>query len=148
MSSIFRSNQSDNWTVGFSDYPVGEEEFYELASENTFLPDNIGNTIPALLISGNNHSVDLFMYAKKRINGLKPGREYVMTAEIEFATNASSECFGVGGAPGTSVYIKAGVSVEEPVSVASAEDFYEMNIDQRESKHGWEKRCCCRSLWK
>jgi hypothetical protein len=132
----FSFESSDNWTVGFSDYPVGEEEFYELASENTFLPDNLGNTIPALLISGNNHSVDLFMYAKKRINGLKPGREYVMTAEIEFSTNASSECFGVGGTPGTSVYIKAGVSVEEPVSVASAEDFYEMNIDKGNQSTG------------
>ncbi len=134
----FTFESSENWTVGFSDYPVGEEEFYELASENTVLPDNLGNTIPALLISGNNHSDDLFMYAKKRIDGLKPGSVYTMTAKIEFATNAASECSGVGGAPGTSVYIKAGTSVEEPVSVVSAEDFYEMNIDKGNQSTGGE----------
>ncbi len=132
----FAFESSENWAVGFSDYPVGEEEFYELASENTFLPDNLGNTIPALLISGNNHSDDLFMYTKKRIDGLIPGSVYMLTAEIEFATNASSECFGVGGASGTSVYVKAGVSVEEPVSVASAEEFYEMNIDKGNQSTG------------
>ena len=130
----FEFESSENWTVGFSDYPVGEEEFYELASENTFLPDNLGNTIPALLISGNNHSDDLFMYAKQRIDGLIPGSAYEMTAEI--ATNASSECFGVGGAPGTGVYIKAGASVEEPVSVASTQDHYEMNMDKGNQSMG------------
>ena len=105
---------SENWQVGFADYPPGEDVFYELGSELTTLPSYLGTNVPGLKITGNNHSDDLFMFAKKNITGLKPNTTYDVTFELEIATNASSECFGVGGAPGVGVYIKTGISVIEP----------------------------------
>lgn len=126
----FNFEESEDWTVGFADYPVGEEVFYELTSKNTDLPENIGTGISALMISGNNHSDDLFMYAKKKIGGLNPNTTYKATFEVEFATNTSVECVGVGGSPGSSVYIKAGASLTEPDRIIGQDGWYRMNIDK------------------
>ncbi|MCH7783639.1 hypothetical protein IID62_11300 [candidate division KSB1 bacterium] len=125
----FNFDVSENWNVGFSDYPMGFENFFELTYENTSLPINLGSEIPALMISGDNHSDDLFMFAKKKIGGLNPKTKYRVTFELEFATNASVECIGVGGSPGSSVYIKAGVTLIEPDKITGPQ-FYTMNIDK------------------
>jgi len=125
----FNFDESESWKVGFSDYPMGEEVFYELTSESTILPDGLGNGNSALMISGNNHSGDLFMYAKKKIDGLSPNTAYRATFELEFATNSSIECFGVGGSPGSSIYLKAGATLIEPDKIIGQEG-YRMNIDK------------------
>ncbi|MFC1563298.1 hypothetical protein ACFL6G_00115 [candidate division KSB1 bacterium] len=125
----------EGWAVGFSDYPVGQEEFYELSYEVTTLPSNIGSNIPALKISGNNHSDDLFMYAKKRIVGLRSNTTYELRFNLSFATNESNESVGVGGSPGSGVYVKAGAYFSEPVAVED-NGYYLMNFDKGDQSEG------------
>jgi hypothetical protein len=95
------------------------------------LPNPLNTNDGALRQSGTNRSDDLFMFAKKKINGLEPNRTYTISIEIEIATNAPSGSVGVGGPPGEGVAIKAGASTIEPVKVINNTDnHYRMNIDK------------------
>jgi hypothetical protein len=127
----FKSD-TEGWFGDFADYPdePDVEAFYELFFSHAALPSPLNTNEGALKQSGNNHSDDLFMFIKKEITGLEPARNYLLDLEIEFATNAASGSIGVGGAPGESVFIKAGGSTIEPQKVLDAEDqFFRMNID-------------------
>jgi hypothetical protein len=71
------------------------------------------------------------MFIKKKIDGLLPNKNYNISLEIEFATNAPSGAIGVGGAPGEGVAIKAGTSTFEPLKVIdNSDNWYRMNIDK------------------
>ncbi len=90
---------TENWNSFFSDYPVGEEEFYELAFDHTNLPSPLDENVKALRISGNNHSDDLFSAVYRKFEGLKANTDYKITFDIELASNAPKNAFGVGGSP-------------------------------------------------
>jgi hypothetical protein len=81
------------------------------------------------MLSGNNHSDDLFMFVKKKITELKPGTEYTISFNVEFATNISAGLLGTGGSPGESVFLKAGAYHEEPDKRA-LNGYYAMNLDK------------------
>ena len=121
---------NDSWDGDFADYPIGEEEFYELIFEYSTLPEPLDQTKGALKISGNNHSDDLFMFVKRKITGLTPNTSYNIIFNIEFASNVADGQFGVGGSPGESVYIKAGASPQEPLKVLDSDEWYRINIDK------------------
>jgi hypothetical protein len=124
-------NSDEQWLSGFADYPVGEDEFYELASGLRSLPEPLSLDASAFFLSGNNHSDDLFMFMKKKITGLEPSREYRITFNLDFASNAAEGSFGVGGSPANSVYIKAGASQIEPLpEIEPVENWFRMNIDK------------------
>lgn len=133
-----------NWVVDFADYPTqeGDSLLYDLKHGQEFLPEPLDQTKKALMISGINHSDDLFMFMKKKITGLKPGTTYEATFDIEFASNAPSESFGVGGAPGESVTLGIGLTKEEPVKVKDQEEgYYRMNIKKiQQSQDGEEMK--------
>lgn len=120
----------EGWEVDFADYPVGEETFYELHSEHSFLPDPLDETEGAIKITGNNHSDDLFMFARKKVSGFQSNTTYKLVFTIEFASNVPDGMFGVGGSPGESVIIKAGATSFEPEKVVDNDNFYRMNIDK------------------
>jgi hypothetical protein len=88
-----------------------------------------------LLLKGNNHSDDLFLYTTKGFgsqDGLKPNTEYDIQLSFALATNVPSGMMGIGGSPGESVYIKAGVVNGKPESneeVVGGEPYFRMNID-------------------
>ncbi len=63
---------------------------------------------PALFLGGDNRSDDLFMFYKAHVGGLLPGASYFVRFEVEVATNVPMGCVGIGGAPGESVWVKAG----------------------------------------
>ena len=132
------STGTDGWTGDFADYPVGEEEFYELVFEHDTLPNPLDQNQFALKLSGNNHSDDLFMFAKKKISGLEPTTVYYVTFTIEFATDVPDGTMGVGGSPGESVYVKAGASVTDPRKVIGEDNFYRMNIDKNNQSQNGE----------
>ena len=119
------------WTGDFADYPTGPNDsaFYELRFEYTNRPSTLDPTQKAILLSGNNHSDDLFMFIKKKVAGLKPNTEYILVFEVEFASNAEKNAVGVGGAAGESVYVKVGASGIEPRKIME-EGFYRLNIDK------------------
>ncbi len=123
-------SDKEGWLGDFADYPLGAEDFYELSYEYAMLPDPLDDTKGSLLISGNNHSDDLFMFIKKKISGLSPNANYSITFHIEFASNVADGMVGIGGSPGESVTIKAGATQIEPMKELDINDKYRMNIDK------------------
>ena len=132
-STVFSYNfatGTEGWIGDFADYPAGEEEFYELIFSHAPLPEPLDVSKSALMLSGNNHSDDLFMFVKKEITGLVPNREYSIIFRIEFASNVANNQFGIGGSPGESVYLKVGATSIEPTKQIDTEGFYALNIDK------------------
>ena len=124
------SKDAEGWVGDFADYPSGEEAFYELKAEYAALPAPLDGNNGALMLSGNNHSDDLFMFIKKKLTGLVPNKNYSVTFDIEIASNAANNSGGIGGSPGSSVFIKAGATNIEPKRELAGEGYYRMNIDK------------------
>lgn len=122
-------NDTQSWEEGFADYPVGEEDFYELNYKFSALPKPLNTSEFSLLQTGNNHSDDLFMFIRKQIDNLTPNTNYMLSFEIEFASNVADHQDGVGGSPGEGVTIKAGATSIKPEKVIVESD-YKMNIDK------------------
>lgn len=97
------SESMHGWDVLFSDYPAGEENFYELSFEHTGLPSPLDNSTRALKVNGNNHSDDLLSCIYRKIDGLEANTRYDATFSIELASNACRNCFGAGGSPDLSL---------------------------------------------
>ena len=129
---------AEGWIGDFADYPnePNVENFYELQFSHSKLPSPLNSSDGALRQSGKNHSDDLFMFIKRKIAGLVPNTNYNIDVEIEIATDAASGAFGVGGAPGEAVSIKAGASTKEPLKVLDNSNFYRLNIDKGNQSNG------------
>jgi hypothetical protein len=69
---------------------------------------------------------------------LPPDTNYRVSFSVEIATNAPSGCFGVGGAPGEGVTVKAGVSLVEPERQLDAMGWWRLNIDKGQQTNGGE----------
>ncbi len=124
-------SKKENFKVSFADYPTGQENFFELQFKNgTKLPHEINTSLHGLKISGNNHSDDLFMYAYKKVKGLKPLTTYHVNFSLEFASNAPEGSIGVGGSPGDSVYVKVGAVSHKPQRYVDNTDNYRINLDK------------------
>ncbi|CDZ77801.1 hypothetical protein BN59_02091 [Legionella massiliensis] len=123
--------KNEHFDVAFADYPKGQEEFYELEyKEAAQLPPEIMLKIRGLKIAGSNHSDDLFMYSYKQLKGLKPNTTYQVQFSLEFASNAASDSIGVGGGPGSSVYVKIGVVDAKPRRYLDSDNFYRIALDK------------------
>lgn len=124
-------NQSiAGWKVGFADYPIGEEAFYELSSSHSSLPATLNTSHKGLKVTGNNHSDDLFMFITKQVEGLEPNTRYDLRFKVTFGTNAQNNCMGIGGSPGNSVWIKVGATKNEPKAVNDGTGFLLLNWDK------------------
>lgn len=123
----------------FADYPRGQEQFYELDYVYEALPAPLAGR-RGVRLSGNNHSDDLAMLITREMGGLAPNSAYRLELEVELASNTPSGCFGTGGSPGESVWIKLGASTIEPFAPTVVEGGVEMkrfNIDfGRQSSSG------------
>jgi hypothetical protein len=124
------SEGPDGWEADFADLPsnTGDSSFYELKFEYTDLPANLG-AHKSLMLSGNNHSDDLFMFIKTKVTGLIPNTSYNLVFDVELASNAPKGSVGVGGSPGESVFLKAGASEIEPKKIVESYQ-YVLNIDK------------------
>jgi len=132
-------NGALGWQGGFADYPPDTDKngFYQLTSEIRTLPPEVNPSGTGFFIQGNNHSDDLFMFLKRRLNatdGIVAGQTYQVTFTILFASNAQSGCIGIGGSPGDSVALGAGASPAEPEALQSSGPFesgwLRMNVDK------------------
>jgi len=121
------------WKAGFADLPVDyDKDFYELGFKQANIPVK-DNKDKGILLKGNNHSDDLFMYITKKIDskyGLKPNTTYKLNIAFDIATNVPGGMMGVGGSPGASVYVKAGATNVEPKAEKNEDGYYRMNIDK------------------
>ncbi|MCX6224148.1 MAG: T9SS type A sorting domain-containing protein [Bacteroidia bacterium] len=123
------STDFQGWSGDFADYPVADSIFYELDFKRITLPEPLDTGKYALMINGSNHSDDLFMFIKRKITGLTPNKIYKLLIDIELASDAPTNAVGIGGAPGESVFLKAGATLKEPKKVKS-DGYYLMNIDK------------------
>jgi uncharacterized lipoprotein YbaY len=131
---------TQGWVGGFADLPVDHEEHgYSVGFSHSDIPVE-GKESKGLFLTGNNHSDDLFLYVMRRFgpeDGVTPGGTYQIDLSFQMATEVPPGMMGIGGSPGESVYIKAGVVDTEPKSVEQAGN-YEMNIDKGQQSNGGE----------
>jgi len=120
------------WEAGFADYYLGQELEMELEAGLRELPEEIGEGT-GFWLHGNNLSDDLFMYLKRRLgpeDGIEANQRYRVRFVLTFASNAPSNCMGIGGPPGEGVTLKAGAAPVEPVGVVQDDGSVRMNVDK------------------
>lgn len=125
IATVF-STSADGWQGASADYHA-ETEPKDVVWEPRALPAPLSGQ--AWYTGGTNRSDDLFIYNKKKFSGYAPARQYKLSFEIEIATNQSSGCVGVGGAPGESVYVVAGAAPTEPKTVLTGGE-YVVNLER------------------
>ena len=128
----FRTTDHD-WEPGFANFHPDQEESLDLVAGHEPLPGSLNDPGSGLFIAGTNHPDDLFMFWKGRYGELQEGRRYRVEFFVEFVTEAPSGCAGIGGAPGESVYLKAGATAQEPTPLVEGEGeeaYVVMNIDK------------------
>jgi len=123
------ADDAEGWAAGFADLPADyDQSIYELDSGYRELPAGLkGN---GLFLQGHNRSDDLFMFLGILVEGLRPQSRYRVRVAVDLATNVPAGLVGVGGSPGESVYVKAGVSAFEPMVVADEAGWLRINIDK------------------
>ncbi len=121
----------------FADLPVDyDQSIYELGHDHRPLPDGLEGS--GIYVQGHNRSDDLFTFLKRRVDGLRPNTVYAVSVSIDLATNVQAGLVGIGGAPGESVYVKAGASTVEPLTVEDGQGYLRMNIDKGNQSNGGE----------
>lgn len=119
------SHGLDDWTAGFTGYPVGEtiesDSIYQWEAEYTTVPGSLDGAL-AVKLSCNNLDGDIFMFLKKKIENLRPNTNYTLVFDISLATNATT---------GQGLILKAGGSEIEPKKVIE-NGYYSLNIDKGE----------------
>ena len=126
---------ADGWVVAFADLPEDyDQSIYELDGGHRALPDGLDGA--GVFVQGHNRSDDLFMYLKRRVDGLTPTASYNVSATVDLATDAALGLVGIGGAPGESVFVKAGASTAEPEAAPDSTGHLRMNIDKGNQSRG------------
>lgn len=121
------------WEAGFADLPEDPGATYELDSGLRPLPDELGVDGTGYLLQSHNRSDDVFMFLKKHLgaeDGIVANQAYEVRFTITFASDAPSGGVGIGGAPGESVYLKAGAGPVEPRAVPQSDGTVRMNVDK------------------
>ncbi len=115
-------NGAQGWTAGFSDYDTELADGFELQSGVRAIPSTDRD---GFYLAGKNQSDDLFMFIKSRFRGLQQSTRYVADISADIYSNAGSNCVGIGGSPGESVYVKFGFAETEPQQAG-----YDLNVDK------------------
>lgn len=105
----------DGWQAGYADYAPGQEATIGFTAGHERLPAPL-DAHSGVFLASDNRSDDVFMYMWRGVTGLAPNRRYKVEVAVAFATNAPPGCAGAGGAPGESVFVKAGASPREPAT--------------------------------
>lgn len=121
----------DGWVPGFSEYPVGAEQQFQLGAEHVQIPEKISPGDFCVELTGFNQSDDLFMFLKRKLTGLQPNTKYDVAFDLEMVSEYPENSIGIGGSPGSSVYVKVGAVPFEPFSFPDPSNAgYFMNIDK------------------
>ena len=121
---------ADGWSPGFSDYSAETDSTtFEMKAERTTLAAGMDTTKYGFMMQGHNHSDDMFMYLKKKVSGFIPNQTYNVVFNVSFGTQYPENSFGIGGSPGSSVYLKAGASPTEPARKLENK-MYTFNLDK------------------
>lgn len=131
------TNGAQDWTAHFADYGPEQEDILEKDSGVKDLPAELG-TGTGFMIQSHNRSDDVFMFLTRKLgpaDGIEPNESYVLDFELVFGSAAQVNCFGIGGAPAESVYLKAGAASVEP-QVSLVDDSYTLNVDKGNQSQG------------
>lgn len=124
----------------FADLPVEGQDIYELDFAHETLPAPL-QARRGIRLTGHNRSDDLAMLVVAPLGGLLPNTAYRVELELELASDVPRNCAGIGGSPGDSVYIKLGVSTEQPKAEAGDEGGVQtlrLNVDFGNQAEGGE----------
>jgi hypothetical protein len=100
------ANGDEGWSAGVADYSPSMSDTIDFRSGIEPLPDEVaqdGET--GFLLGGTNDSDDVAMFLTRQLgpeDGIEPNESYEISYRIVFASDAPSNCVGVGGAPGGS----------------------------------------------
>ncbi|KND04331.1 uncharacterized protein SPPG_00061 [Spizellomyces punctatus DAOM BR117] len=103
----------DGWTPIYADY-IGHMKSRFVNKPVTVAQASQANTKTGYYIEGNNNSDDLFMGIMRQVTGLVPNQLYKMDWNINMTSPFGDNCFGVGGSPGGSNYVKIGGATNKP----------------------------------
>jgi hypothetical protein len=133
----FTFEQTDGgWTGGLADYGKDiDTASIEFKFKRSALPKAIDTTRYGLMLQSHNRSDDMFMFLKRKVTGLLANQTYKVYYEIDLGTSYPENSVGIGGSPGSSVYLKAGASDKEPSKVLDG-NFYKFNLDKGEQSTG------------
>jgi hypothetical protein len=132
------SRGSNGWLAGFTDYSLQTGDL-RFVAELRPLPDEVDAARSGFYVQSMNRSDDVFMFLKKALgteDGLAPDQAYRVSLDIRFASNAPSGCVGIGGAPGESVYVKAGAAIDEPVASVDGGGYVRLAADKGQQASG------------
>jgi hypothetical protein len=136
----FQAGAALDWQADVTDFPPDQEGNLQFEAQMRSLPAELGVNGTGFYVQSFNTPDDLFTYIKRELgaaDGIVPGQAYNVTYEIRFASNAPTGCFGVGGSPGESVYLKAGAAASEPLPVLSADgQRFELSVDKGDQATG------------
>ena len=125
-----------NWSARFADYGQAQQDSINTAAEWMQLPEPLADR-RGYMLAGSNTSDDLAMFLTAPIGGLEPATRYDIELEMTFATSVPQDCVGIGGSPGSSVFVKLGASTMEPQVIQEGDDF-RLNIDKGGQSQGGE----------
>jgi hypothetical protein len=120
--SDFDDGGSDGWLPGFSDFSLQTASTNRVAEVRRLPSEVTGGGSYGYYLRGRNTSDDLFMFIKKPITGLEANQSYHVSFLVELASAAPSNCVGIGGAPGESVWLKVGATTQEPLALLEGDD--------------------------
>ncbi|MCF0039550.1 hypothetical protein [Dyadobacter fanqingshengii] len=121
---------ADGWVAQFSEYSTETDSTtFEMSASRTRLPFGLDTSKYAYRMQSHNRADDMFMYLKKKVTGFDPNKIYNVTFEVTLGTNYPENSVGIGGSPGSSVYLKAGASSVQPTRQIK-DKMYEFNLDK------------------
>lgn len=132
-------NGSDGWARQVSDF-TAETRPHDVISETGVAPPGFEASDGFFHPGATNRSASLFLYMMRRIGSeldLAPDTAYRVEFTVSAASAAPSDCAGVGGSPGESVWMKLGASQEKPAPVADQGET-ELTIDKGTPSRGGE----------
>ena len=129
-------NGAEGFEPIFADFPLDGlldsegNDAYQMTHSRKMIPV-AGAESYGLYISSINRSDDVFMGYVKEISELEANTQYTFQISFKLATDVEEGFFGVGDAPGDSVFVKAGVVAKYPI-VGTAPDGHEriLNVDK------------------
>lgn len=72
------------------------------------------------------------------LGGLTPGATYAVSVWVDLTTNVPPGSVGIGGSPGSSVFVKAGASTIESDTFEDSNGYLRMTIDKGNQSRGGE----------
>lgn len=128
---------SQGWEADVTDFSDATRPD-DVVAETGVAPPGFPEADGFFHLAATNRSDDMFLFVRREVtpdDGLEAGASYAVAYTIEFASNAPSGCVGVGGAPGESVWMKAGASTEQPIPVEESGDI-RLSVDKGNQSSG------------